>query len=135
MYKCHTCGLTHEDVPMSFAADFPDMFANMEPTARGSRAIISSDQCIIDDTWFFVRGCLEVRIVDSDEVFVWGLWASVHQESFNEISEIVAGGRARAPTRAFQGTTCEFASCLSRFAKCKGTGRPAAGRYATTINH
>jgi hypothetical protein len=51
------------------------------------RALISSDHCIIDETWFFIRGCLEIPVVDSSEVFIWGLWASVKEDVFNQISE------------------------------------------------
>jgi hypothetical protein len=86
-FVCSTCGQSHEGVPLSFAADFPDMYANMSESDRGSRALISSDQCIVDETLFFIRGCLEIPLLDSREVFVWGLWALVKEEVFNEISE------------------------------------------------
>lgn len=86
-FVCRTCGQTHEEVPLSFAADFPDMYANMPDSDRGLRALISSDQCIVDETWFFIRGCLEIPILNSSEAFIWGLWASVKQDVFNEISE------------------------------------------------
>ena len=86
-YVCRTCGQTHEGVPLSFAADFPDMYANMSESDRGTRALIGSDQCIVDEEWFFIRGCLEIPILESSEVFVWGLWASIKEEVFNEISE------------------------------------------------
>jgi hypothetical protein len=85
-YKCTTCGREHSEVPFSFAAEFPDMYANMKREQRDARAVISSDQCIIDQQWFFLRGCLEVPIVGSDEAFLWGLWASVREEVFDEIS-------------------------------------------------
>jgi hypothetical protein len=62
------------------------MYANMSESDRGSRALISSDQCVIDEKWVFIRGCLEIPIVDNSEVFLWGLWASVKEEAFNEIS-------------------------------------------------
>lgn len=86
-FVCPTCGQSHEGVPLSFAADFPDMYANMSESDRGTRALISSDQCIVDEERFFIRGCLEIPILNSSEVFVWGLWASVKEEVFNEISE------------------------------------------------
>lgn len=86
-FLCGTCGQTHEGVPLSFAAELPDMYANMSESDRGTRALISSDQCIVDETWFFIRGCLEIPVLDSNEVFIWGLWASVKEEVFNEISE------------------------------------------------
>ena len=70
-FVCRTCGQTHEGVPLSFAADFPDMYANLPESDRGARALISLDQCIVDETWFFIRGCLEIPVLDSSEVFIW----------------------------------------------------------------
>ncbi|HVN94102.1 MAG TPA: DUF2199 domain-containing protein [Terracidiphilus sp.] len=85
-FVCRTCGQSHIELPFSFAADFPDMYASMAKPDRDARALISSDQCIIDDAWFFIRGCLEIPISDSSEVFIWGLWASVNEKGFDEIS-------------------------------------------------
>lgn len=71
---------------MSFAAEFPDRYANMKRDERDARAVVGSDQCIIDQQWFFIRGCLEIPMVSrSDEPFLWGLWVSVRQEVFDEI--------------------------------------------------
>ena len=85
---CRTCGQTHEGVPLSFAADFPDLYVGMSEPERAVRAVVSSDQCIVDEEIFFIRGCLEIPILDSGgDVFLWGLWALVKEEVFNEISE------------------------------------------------
>ncbi|HTD25139.1 MAG TPA: DUF2199 domain-containing protein [Terriglobales bacterium] len=86
-WKCSTCGQSHAGIPLSFAADFPDMYANMKREERDVRAQIGSDQCIIDGEWFFIRGCLEIPIISSDEIFLWGLWASVREEVYDEIGE------------------------------------------------
>lgn len=86
-YICGTCGRVHEDVPMSFAADFPDMYSNMNRDDRDARAIIGSDQCVIDQKWFFIRGCLEIPIIGYNESFLWGLWVSVREETYDQISE------------------------------------------------
>ena len=72
---------------MSFAADVPDMYANMKGDERDTRATIGSDQCIIDQKWFFLRGCIEIPIVGRNEPFLWGVWASVREEVFDEISD------------------------------------------------
>lgn len=63
------------------------MYANMSESVRSTRALISTDQCIVDEASFFVRGCLEIPVLDSAEVFIWGLWALVKEEVFNEISD------------------------------------------------
>lgn len=86
-WRCATCGESHVDIPLSFAADFPDMYANLKREERDAHAEIGTDQCIIDRQWFFLRGCLEIPIRGSEEVFLWGLWASVREEVFDEISE------------------------------------------------
>src|SRR6266849_3540772 len=86
-FVCRTCGQSHERVPLSFAADFPDTYANMSESDRGTRGLISSDQCVVDEALFFIRGCLEIPLLDSSEVFIWGLWALIKEEVFNEISE------------------------------------------------
>lgn len=85
--KCTTCGKVHQNLPRSFAADSPDMYASMNREERDVRAIIGSDQCVVDRQWFFIRGCLEIPVIGSAEPFLWGLWASVREEVFDEISE------------------------------------------------
>jgi hypothetical protein len=86
-WMCSTCGKSHFDVPMSFAADFPDMYAKMKREERDTRALIGSDQCVIDQRWFFIRGCLEVPILGADEPFVWGLWVSIKEDVYDEMSD------------------------------------------------
>ena len=85
-YTCATCGQTHEGIPLSFAADFPDMYANLSRDERDARTVIGTDQCIIDQQWFFLRGCLEIPIIGRAEPFLWGVWASVREEAFDEIA-------------------------------------------------
>lgn len=85
-YKCTTCQV-HAGLPMSFAADSPDMYANMNRDERDARCVRGSDQYIIDQQHFFIRGCLEIPIIGSADVFLWGLWASVREEVFDEIAD------------------------------------------------
>ena len=86
-YTCTTCGQHHTGVPFSFAADFPDPYANLSQEERDARATIGSDQCILDSQSFFLRGMIEIPIVGSDQPFLWGVWAAVREESFDEISD------------------------------------------------
>ena len=84
-WTCSCCGETHYGEPFSFAADYPDSYANMSQDQRDIRAVISSDQCIIDQDQFYIRGCFEIPIRDSDEVFMWGAWVRVNENAFDEI--------------------------------------------------
>jgi hypothetical protein len=86
-WTCSCCGQIHTTTPFSFAADFPDNYANMTADDRDLRALISSDQCIIDGTEFWIHGCLEMPIQGADEIFLWGLWANLFEEDFDTIHD------------------------------------------------
>jgi hypothetical protein len=36
---------------------------------------------------FYVRGLLEIPVLQSDEIFLWGLWANVKEEIFDELDD------------------------------------------------
>lgn len=86
-WLCRTCGEIHEKLPVSFAADFPDNYANLVPEQRDVQASFTSDQCVIGQKEFFLRGCLELPILGKNGVFVWGVWASMWEQDFDEIQD------------------------------------------------
>jgi hypothetical protein len=86
-FICSCCGKEHHEVPLSFAAEFPDPCARLSAEERDVRAVVGSDQCVIDHEEFYVRGCLEIPIQGSDEVFLWGVWAKIKESVYDEISD------------------------------------------------
>ena len=52
-WKCTVCGKEHEGLPLSFAADFPDMYANMTRQEREIRAIAGTDEVVIRSAMVF----------------------------------------------------------------------------------
>ncbi|HZI58400.1 MAG TPA: DUF2199 domain-containing protein [Verrucomicrobiae bacterium] len=86
-YFCATCKQFHSGLPLSYAADSPDSYAWLNDKERDDRAVISSDQCIIDDEKYSLRGLIEIPIIGFDEFFLWSVWASVLKEAFEEIDE------------------------------------------------
>ena len=71
-FRCATCGKLHNDLPRSFAAEFPDMYANMTRGERDIRATIGSDQCVVGQQWFVTAARLEIPVHGSAEPFLWG---------------------------------------------------------------
>jgi hypothetical protein len=47
-----------------------------------SRVVITAEQCVIDDTHFYVRGRIVIPIHGCHAPFVWGVWAQVSAKSF-----------------------------------------------------
>ena len=81
-YYCATCGEYHPGPPLSYSTEAPHQWFAIPPEERDIRAELTSDQCIIDGQHFFMRGQLELPIIDYSEPFVWGVWVSLSEENF-----------------------------------------------------
>jgi len=73
---------------MSFGAGAPYWYYEIEPTELENRVELSSDQCVIDSEYYFVRGCLNIPIIDGVDPFVWGVWVSLSADNFLRMSEV-----------------------------------------------
>lgn len=80
-YTCVTCGEVHEGIP-SLSAAAPLYYYSIPEAERQTRCDLDSDTCVVDEGFFFVRGCLEVPILGEREPFIWGVWVSLSRESF-----------------------------------------------------
>ena len=87
-WTCRCCGRQFDTLPLDFACNAPDHWFQIPECQRQNRAKIDTDVCIIDGKDIFVRGCLEIPIIDRDGYFVWGLWVSVSDRSFDRIVEL-----------------------------------------------
>jgi hypothetical protein len=90
-WTCQCCGKQFNTLPLDFACKAPDHWFDIPEAERDSRAKLDSDVCAIDKTHFFVRGCLEIPVIDTDELFVWGVWVSVSKPSLERIFELWNG--------------------------------------------
>ena len=86
-YYCATCKQFHSGLPISYAADSPDSYSSLDQDERSQRAVIVSDQCVIDNELYFIRGLVELPLIAFQERFLWGVWASVWKEAYDEIRE------------------------------------------------
>jgi len=87
-YTCKTCGQIHEGLPLSCGAEAPYYWYGLTEKERKRRASLSSDQCIIDDKYFFVLGRLEIPILNSNEIFCWLVWVSLSEANFERASKL-----------------------------------------------
>jgi hypothetical protein len=98
-FECSRCGQHHDGLPMSVGAEAPYWYYGLSPEECDRRAELSSDQCVIDGEQFFVRGVLEIPVVDGDGPFTWGVWVSLSQASYLRMGERwYARGRERDPS-------------------------------------
>jgi len=87
-FKCVTCNERHDLGEISFGADAPVQWMLLSESERQSSEI-TNDQCVIhtgDERHYFIRACLDVPIKDTDRSFTWGVWVSLSEQSFEEMS-------------------------------------------------
>lgn len=89
-FHCGRCGEWHDDLPMSFGAEEPEYYHEVPEAERDTRCQLDGELCIVDDEHFFIRGCLEIPVLDGPGPFVWGVWASLARGSFKHVMQLWA---------------------------------------------
>ncbi len=87
-FTCGTCGKFHAELPMDFAVEIPYPYLVIPTEERKSRCYLTSDVCVIDKKEFYIRGCLEIPLIDGPRPFAWGVWVSLSEKSFKRVIEL-----------------------------------------------
>lgn len=87
-FSCRTCGQWHPELPLCFGPDAPDLVYTIPEEERAQRVELTSDQCAVDEKYFFIRGRLCLPIIDGPESFVWLAWVSLSEASFLRTCEL-----------------------------------------------
>jgi hypothetical protein len=88
-FTCQTCGKQHDISEISFGADAPVQWTLISDTER-KKCELGDEQCVIKvdgETHFFIRACLEIPIKGATHPFTWGVWVSLSEKNFLEISD------------------------------------------------
>jgi hypothetical protein len=89
LFTCATCREEHDLGKISFGAHAPTQWHLLDDEER-ARSELTSDQCVLesrDGRHFFVRACLEIPIRGTDRRFTWGVWVSLSEDNFLEMSD------------------------------------------------
>lgn len=87
-YTCSCCGEYHKKLPTSYGNPAPVYYYDAEPKERENRFELDEDLCIMDNEHFFIRGCLEIPIIDTEEHLIWGVWVSLSKSNFKKTKEL-----------------------------------------------
>jgi hypothetical protein len=87
-WRCRCCGEVHGELPMHYGAPAPALWFTIPEAERERRCLLSSDQCIIDDQYFFIVGNLELPVAGVREPFSWDVWVSLSDRNFARACEL-----------------------------------------------
>jgi hypothetical protein len=86
-FLCEGCGEYHQEIPMSYVAYAPYEYNLITEEEVKHRCQLTSDQCIIDDNKFFIKGQLNIP-VDDNEDFSWNPWVQISKQDFERTDEL-----------------------------------------------
>jgi hypothetical protein len=87
-WTCQCCGRAFDNLPMDYAMKAPQNWFGIPEAQRESRAKLTDDVCVIDNSEHYIRGCIEIPVADCSELFIWGVWVSVSEQSLQRILEL-----------------------------------------------
>ncbi len=88
-WVCSRCGERHEGLP-DLAYDAPDYWAQLTEEER-AQSVLEEDLCrvrSVEGSFFYVRGVLELPILEADELFAFGVWGSLSERSFERFVQL-----------------------------------------------
>lgn len=84
---------------MCLGSPAPELWFSIPEEEREKRAVLSSDQCIIEDTHYFILGRLELPVIDAPSPFVWLVWVSLSERNFVRAQQLwTVPGREAEPS-------------------------------------
>src|SRR5262249_51595300 len=60
----------------------PDPWFNVPEDERANRIKLDADLCVIDDQEFYIRGVVQIPILDCEQTLGIGVWVSQKEENF-----------------------------------------------------
>lgn len=72
---------------MCFGTESPDYCFGVPPEERSDRIELTESLCVVDEAHFFIRGRIEIPVINSDELFCWNVWTSLSEENFIRVNE------------------------------------------------
>jgi hypothetical protein len=88
-FLCSSCGKWHDELPLDFGADAPDLVSEIPPPEYEARVVGNSDFFVIDNQYYFAHGIIEIPILESEQSFNWGVWVSLSEKSFKRMTELL----------------------------------------------
>ncbi|MNO34627.1 hypothetical protein D3C76_246670 [compost metagenome] len=84
--KCPHCNNDLSELPLCYGIEAPHYFYTVPEEKRTE---LTEDFCVIDEQHFYIRGHIEIPVIDSHEKFIWSVWASLSAENFLKSNELL----------------------------------------------
>jgi len=86
-FVCSVCGEFHAERMLDIRLSLPGPIFALDDEERDARAWLADDFAVLDEDRFFVRGLLELPILELGSRFGYGTWVEVGGDEFRQLLE------------------------------------------------
>jgi len=86
-FVCSVCGEFHAERLLDIRLALPEPIHALDEGERARRAWLAEDFAVLDERHFYLRGLLEIPVLELDSRFGYGVWLEVQQEDFQYLLE------------------------------------------------
>ncbi|MFE7424343.1 DUF2199 domain-containing protein [Streptomyces sp. NPDC057545] len=132
-YTCSCCGEHHAELPMGYSTMAPDVWdASLE---NDPDSMLSSEQCVVRNEHFFIKGLIEIPVLGCEEPFSWGVWVSLSRTNFARALDVweTPGREAEQPYFGWLSTELGLYSPRTTNLKTNVHTRPIGRRPAVEL--
>ena len=79
-FRCASCDEWHEGFP-GWGWEYPPHYHSVPAEEREDRCFLTTDLCVVDDSAYYVCGCLELPVIGSAEILSLRVWVSLSNTS------------------------------------------------------
>lgn len=87
------------------SAPYPYPYVLVPEAERATRCVLTSDQCVVDGTEFYVRASLSIHVHEADSPLFYGVWVSLSAEDYQRFSTRLED-RGREAGESYFGWLC-----------------------------
>lgn len=80
-FRCTHCGEDHPGPPFAYFLEAPDFWWQASEAQR-QNGELAEELCIVDGSYFFVKGNLLIPVLGNEDYFAWTVWVSLSKENF-----------------------------------------------------
>jgi hypothetical protein len=84
--KCSCCGEAIQE-PSSWAFGAPDLWDSLSAADR-ELSELTPEACVVKEQFFFIKGVIQIPVLDADEGFSWCVWVSLSASNFRRVGEM-----------------------------------------------
>ncbi len=97
-FLCSSCGDIHDGPPFSYELQAPDYWYQIPREQHERRSELTSDLCVVDNEFFFIKGNLWMPVVNNESLFNLTVWASLSRHNFERTIDLwEIAGREKEP--------------------------------------